>query len=265
MSSLVKDKRKSSLPLVDIVSHCYAAELPQYAAMLVYQASSLVLHKPSCCKIRLSVCIWDDADEGLFDPITRKVVGQVKSWMEYRVRIACRIIHMTREEIGRRCIGRNRACLSAYADFVWFADIDQVFRDGILDRLVEMPWPDGASMIYPREIMIHRDWVTGDERTSSVDLDNPQPIDIDPTEFVAKPYRKAIGGVQIVRGNFAREHGYLNRDAKWLRPTKKPFGDFRDDVAYRRYCLKQGPIVAVDLPGLYRLRHTKTTYQKDKK
>jgi len=263
MSSLVEDKRKPSLPLVDIVSHCYAAELPQYAAMLIYQASSLVLHKPNRCRVRLSVCVWDEreTDEKLFDPIAEKAVEQVKEmiWM------SCRIIRMTREEIGRRCIGRNRACLSAYADFVWFADVDQIFRDGILDRLVGMPWPDGASMIYPREIMIHRDWVTGDERTSAVDLDNPQLIDIDPTEYVTKPYRKAIGGVQIVRGNFAREHGYLNRDAKWLRPTEKPFGDFRDDVAYRRYCLKQGPIVAVDLPGLYRLRHVKSTYQKDKK
>lgn len=255
-------ERKPRLPIIDIISHCYAAELPQYAAMLVYQASSLVLHKPSCCKVRLTVCIWDDreTDEKLFDPIATKTVEWVKS------QIACRVLRMSREEIGRRSIGRNLVSLwlSTPADFVWFADVDQVFYHGILDRLVEMPWPNGASMIYPREIMIHRDWTIGDERTSAVDLDNPRLVDIDPVEFVRKRYRKAIGGVQIIRGDFARQHGYLNKDARWLQPTEKPFGDFRDDIAYRQYCLKRGPIVAVDLPGLYRLRHTKTTYQEDK-
>jgi len=249
------------LPLVDIVSHCYAAELPQYAAMLVYQASSLVFYKPKVCKVRLVVCMWDDReiDKNLYDTTTGKVVEQAKNWMP------CKVIRMARGKIGRRCIGRNRASLLTQADFVWFADVDQVFRDGILDRLVQMPWPKEASMVYPREIKIHRDWTTGDERALDIDLDNPLLTDIDPSEFVSKIYRKAIGGVQIVRGDFARRYGYLSGETKWTRPTDKPFSDFRDDTAYRRRCSELGPIVPVDLPGLYRLRHTKTTYQADKK
>lgn len=263
MSMLVeaelKVEEKKQLPLVEIISHCYAAELPQYAAMLIYQASSLVLYKPSKCDVRLVVCIWDDRDTKEFDPYTRKAIAWVRQL------IPCRILRMKRREIGRRCIGRNRASLYTWADYVWFADVDQVFRDGILDRLVSMPWPDGASMIYPREIMIHRDWTTGDERTASVNLDDPCLVEIDPAEFVPKPYRKAIGGVQIVRGDFTREHGYLNMVPKWHNSTETPFRDFRDDIAYRRFCSKHGPIIGIDLPGLYRLRHTQTTYQKDKK
>jgi len=269
----LKIRREGRPPLVKVVSHCYAAELPQYAAMLVYQVSSLVLHKPKSCRVTLSICVWGEkntSDVPLFgnryrvaDPNVAKILPWVKKILMEND-IFWEICYLKKDEIGRRCIGRN--CLaSSYADFIWFADVDHMFRDGILDRLVEIPWPSGASMIYPREIMIHRDWITGDKRTSAVDLNNPQLVDIDPPEFVPKRYRQAIGGVQIVRGDFARKHGYLNDDKQWQRPSEKPFGNFRDDVAYRRFCVEHGPIVGVDLPGVFRLRHTRTTYQEDKK
>ncbi len=41
----------------------------------------------------------------------------------------------------------------------------------------------------------------------------------------------------------------------------QPFKDFRDDLAYRRECSEQGPIIGVDIPEVYRIRHSKTTYQ----
>jgi len=258
-ASMSATRQKEHLLRVEIVSHCYAAELPQYAAMLAYQASSLVLHKPKKCKVCLSVCVWEDQEEETFDLHARKALA----WA--MLHIPCKIIRMKRNEIGRRCIGRNHAALHTSADYVWFADVDQVFRDGILDQLISMPWPENASMIYPREIKIHQDWVTGDKRTASVDLDDLQLIDTDPTEFVPKRYRTAIGGVQIVRGDFARKHGYLNTIPKWHRTTEELFKNFYDDVVYRRYCAELGLVVGVDLPGLYRLRHTKTTYQEDKR
>lgn len=253
--------------LIEIVSHCYATELPQYAAMLVYQASSLVLHKPKQCKVCLSVCVWGDIDDQPYPEIRDICVGKVLPWTKKTLSahdISWLICYMTKGELGRRCIGRNRLALNTEADIVWFADVDQVFRDGMLDRLATMEWPENASMIFPREIKIHRDWKTGDERTGAIDLDDPCLVDVDPMEFVPKQYHDAIGGVQIVRGDFVRKHGYLAGDEKWQRPSVDPFGDFRDDVAYRRYCRQCGPIVRVDLPGMYRLRHTRTTYQEDK-
>lgn len=241
------------MPLVEIVSHCYAAELEHYAACLVYQVSSLVLYKPEKCDVCLSVCLCDE------DRNTTKMIGWTESTL-FDKEMDCRTYRLVEQKIGRRCIGRNHAAKASKADFVWFADVDQVFRDGVLDKLVETEWPEDAAMIYPREILIHRDHKTGDGRTSAVDLDDPSVVDVDPSEFVPKRYRKAIGGVQIVRGDFARRHGYLDGDDGWQRPTDEPFGDFRDDVAYRKFCLRHGRIAGVDLPGMYRLRHSRKTY-----
>ena len=276
-------KQSKRRPLIEVVSHCYAAELPQYAAFLVYQASSLVLHKPRSCDVCLSVCVWsekenpDDLTELLAaaappmpwrvaDPNVAKVLPWVKQTLiEHGV--GWSVCHLTRGEIGRRCIGRNRLALASEADIVWFADVDQVFRDGVLDRLATMEWPEGASMIHPREIMIHRDHKTGDTLVRDVPVESLfvyGPFDVNPAEFVPKRYNRAIGGVQIIRGDFARKHGYLNGDEKW-RAVLRPFGDFRDDVAYRRFCSERGAIVAVNLPGVFRLRHARTTYQEDKK
>jgi len=238
---------------IEIVTHAYAEEMLHFASALIYQISSLVLHEPKKCKVILTIC-YTPSDVRIRNII--KWCFQEPHVVGHRLPIP---IGMFRNEIGRRCIGRNRAAMSTEADIVWFADVDQVFRDDIFDRLAEMEWPAGASMIYPRVVKIHKDHATGDELLR--EMKEPKLMDIDPEDFVDKKYRKAIGGVQIVQGDFAREHGYLHGDEKWQRPTNKPFGDFRDDVAYRRFCLRYGPIVGVDLPGMFRLRHTATTYQ----
>ena len=237
---------------IEIVTHCYAAELPHYAAGLCYQLSSLVNHPPATCLVVPTV-VWCKGDEA-----TAKVIGHFAG--SHRLRhIRCD----DAARVGRRAIGRNMAALSTWADLVWFADCDQCFGPGLLDRLAGLEWPEGASMIYPREIMIHRDWVTGDAALAKL-AGGPRLEDFDPAEFVPKRYGRAIGGVQIVRGDFAREHGYLRGDPAHQRPADRPFASFADDVAYRRHCEQFGPIVAVDLPGLFRIRHSRTTHQPDK-
>jgi len=174
-----------------------------------------------------------------------------------------RLFPLSVAKLGRRCIGRNLAALSTDADLVWFTDCDHVFGDGCLDALVGMPWPSHfgtpASMVFPQTIQIHRDHATGDQAADKVKKANLH--DIDPAEFVVKHYSVAIGGVQIVTGDFARKHGYLDGNLKWQRPAEKPFGDFRDDIAYRKHCQRFGPIVPIELPGLYRIRHSTTSYQ----
>lgn len=242
------------MAVIEIVSHCYAVELPHYAAALNYQLSSLVLHNRTGSEHKAIATVCFDSD----DERTHRIVNH----FIVREKLYINLLYLDVEELGRRCIGRNGAAKWSHADIVWFSDVDQVYRDGCLDKLAEMPWPDGASMIYPRTIKIHRDHATGDVATGLVG-DEPRVLDVDPAEFIDKSYRTAIGGVQIVRGDFAREHGYLDGDADWQRPREdgKPFGDFRDDLAYRRFCKRHGEIVGVDLPGMFRIRHTRTTYQ----
>ncbi len=242
-------------PLVEIVSHCYAQELPHYADLLAYQLGSLLIHQPNSCDVRATIC-YVCTDKRTIDVLTffqRNTMLSIKM-----------ILLRDVNELGRRCIGRNIAAKTSIADYVWFSDVDQVYREGVLDRLVSLPWPETdrpASMIFPRLIKISSDHATGD-RTIGEMRERLSLRDIDPSTFIDKPYHKAIGGVQIVRGDFAREHGYLDGQAHWQTPRTdgKPFRDFKDDLQYRKLCNRLGPIVPVDLPGVYRIRHSTTTH-----
>jgi len=236
--------------MIEIITHCYAEELPHYADALVYQLSSFVLHKPKSTKVKIVVCRTST------DERTKKVID----WFLKNTNLRIDEEVFTWQALGRRSIGRNHAAKRNQAELVWFTDVDHVFYGDLLDRLWQLRWKQEWVMVFPKSIMIHQDHATGDRATSLVSND-PQLIDIRPEEFIPKGYGRAIGGVQIVKGWFAREYGYLNGDGYYQEPVDKPFGSFRDDIAYRKFCCKHGVIVPVDLPGLYRIRHTKTTYQ----
>ncbi len=233
---------------INIIVHCYAARLPHYAAALRYQLESLMLNPSANCSLVFTICLEPDDERTCY--VVRAFIDRG---------LAMRYCFLNPPQLGRRAIGRNVMAKATDADIVWFADVDMMFRNGILDRLATMEWPAGAVMIYPREIRISRDHAIGDEVLGREDVS----VDLDENLFVPKAYHRAIGGVQIVRGDFAREHGYLNGIEKWMAPRTdgKPFGDFRDDIAYRKFCLKHGTIEPVDLPGIYRLRHGSTTYR----
>ncbi len=236
-------------PTIEIVSHCYATRLPQYASALCYQLSSVILHPPTRCKVLMTVCCEP------YDYATARVIKFFMTKIPSRV-----IILNSANELGRRSIGRNYAAKGSTADIVWFADVDQVFRGYCLDDLVTRDWSNEIVMVYPRAIKIHKDHAVGDKVLERM-ADDPRVVDIDDSEFMDKRYSRAIGGVQIVKGDFARQYGYLDGEARWQTPATKPFGDFRDDVAYRNFCLQQGGVVAINLPGMYRLRHSTTSYQ----
>lgn len=238
--------------LIDVVSHCYAKELPHYANALCYQLSSLILHPPSDCDVRATVC-YDPSDQRTMDVLRY-----------FSSRVPIKGIPLEINRLGRRAIGRNIAAKGTDADRVWFADVDQCYRIGVLDRLCGLSWPLGASMVYPGEIRIHRNHGIGDAATKRVGGE-PQIIDIDPAEFISKRYNRAIGGVQIVRGSFAREHGYLDQSPRWMQPLSGgEFVSCKCDMAYRSFCRDLGPIVKVDLPGVFRLRHTQNAYESPK-
>ncbi len=229
--------------LMNIVAHCWAEELPHYAQSLCYSLSSLILDHPKSCKVVFTVCCDPH------DIRTWRTVGFFADDLDLK------IVPLSPSYLGRRAIGRNLATRENRYDVIWFADVDQCYRDGVLDRLANLEWPDGTTMIYPREIMIHRDHALGDEDLAKIGGE-PRLLDIDPSRFVTKKYNRAIGGVQIVRGDFAREHGYLDGDPKWQRPTDGRFARCHCDRAYRSFCKERGRIVGVDLPGMWRLRHT---------
>lgn len=238
---------------IEIVVHCYAVELPHYASLLTYQLSSLVLHSPKTCEVTATVVHTADAR-------TEAVLDWFDGLPCRPSNVVLRRLKLsTPGELGRRAVGRNRAALASESNLIWFGDADQCYGDGCLDTLASLEWPTGTVMIYPERVFVHTDHALGEHAIAAAS--EPGLIDFDAREFSPVRYGRAIGGVQIVRGDFARVHGYLNNVGRWQRPTIRPFGDFRDDVAYRRFCLRHGRIKSVQLPSLYRLRHARNSYQ----
>jgi len=232
--------------LIEIISHCYATRLKSYAGFLNYQLSSLLLHPPRC-RVRACVCL------SRHDTETRRVVD----WFFEHGQLDLRAMYLTEDGMSRRAIGRNNAAMTSTADIVWFSDTDQVYRDGVFDTLAGLQWPHEAVMVYPKIIQIHKTHAIGDQY--ALQAREPRLIDIDTEDFMPKKYTRAIGGVQIVKGDFARKMGYLKDHDGWQTPKGVPFDSrCRDDVAYRSECACQGHLRGISLPGVYRLRHTKS-------
>lgn len=241
---------------IRIVSHCYAAHLPHYAEFLKYQLSSLVLN-PAPCPVAITVCCAG-SDRATMDVL-----------LEFQLKITprpfeLRIHTMPLPSLGRRAIGRNAVALESTEDLIWFCDVDHVFGPGCLAALWKLwaKWEgERPAMIFPRHIKIHKDHATGDAAAAAASRTTGL-VAINPDEFIDKTYNRPIGGIQIVDGAFARKWGYLP-DSKWQEPRTDglPFADFKDDVAFRSQVKVHGRIEGIELPGLFRLRHSTMTYQ----
>jgi len=235
-----------------IVTHCYAAKLPHYAQALRYQLSSLTTYKKNVRTVVEVCCVDEDVD-----------TQNVLDWFVCNTSLNLIISRLSVENISCRAIGRNLAALSSHAELIWFTDVDYVFHTGCIDGLWAA-WEslhEYASMLYPSTVNVHKDHQTGDNALAQEDCDGL--IFVKPDDFFPTHYTRAIGGIQIVPGSLARDYGYLNASKRYQTPLSEPFKDFRDDIAFRRFCKTKGPIVKVDFPGLYRLRHSRTTYQPD--
>jgi hypothetical protein len=221
--------------------------MEQYAKLMNYQLSSLIIHKPKLCHVRICLCV-DPTDE-----YTMKYIR----WFQENTDLDMRVLELDEEQMSWRAMGRNIAASTTEADIVWFADIDQAYRETVLDQLATMKWPEGAVIVFPKYIQIHRKHRIGDRAIGRVK--GPCIMDVDPDEFAVKVYSNAIGGTQIVTGDYARTEGYIPNHGKYQRPVPNPFHRrCRDDVAFRRLAVREGKVTRLDhLTGMYRLRHSK--------
>lgn len=238
---------------IRIITHCYAKELPQYATFLHYQLSSLVLYKPEVSVVIYVCCTLDD----------QRTVNVLRQFQQEHPQLDLRPLYMSPGQLFRRSIGRNVASLTGTEALMWFTDVDHCFGAGCLDTLWDqwLQFDAMPTLMYPGQIWICRDHATGDALIG--DVQHGELKDVENIPFTVKKYNRAIGGIQIVNGDYIREYGYLHRVEKWQRPRTdhKPFGDFRDDIAFRKLCAEHGIVQRITLPHLYRLRHTATTYQ----
>lgn len=242
---------------VRIVTHCYARTLPQFAEHLKFQLSSLLLYPPEC-KVQVSVCA---------SPHDRDTLEVIKFFQKPEFGSFIKPVLMEEASLFRRSIGRNIEGITAQEELVWFTDVDHVFGKGCIDEVfqgfVEMKSkiPD-LLMIYPRQINIQNEHHLGDTLVKKTKDQGNYLVDIDSSEFSPKGYNRAIGGVQITDGNFCRNYGYLNHSKRYQAPRTdgKPFRDFRDDIAFRNFVAMHGKVKSISVNGLYRIRHTLTTY-----
>lgn len=230
---------------IEIVTHCYAGDIPQFAYMLDYQLKSL--HSGLSGKWhQITVCCCSE------DLLTVQVIKDHFELLRGRIKI----MSLNRGELFRRSIGRNRAALNTSADLVWFTDADHWFTDQCFDHLINVhrSLRKDPVLLWPGTVMktIGTEW--GDRLPNSIN---------DPVDYESARYSRAIGGVQIVNGNYCREFGYLNGHRKWMKPTDgiRPFPDFRDDVAFRKAAGRHGDQIEIDVPGIRRIRHSRVTYK----
>lgn len=229
--------RTSPLNL-EVVSHCW-----NYAHLLSYQLSSLVLAPPLRIKVRMTVCYCtDDADTvALLEYFGSRAVPNVTwHWSPLR-----------REELIRRAIGRNRTALATTADWVWFTDCDLVFHAGCLDTLADVLDGRTDALVFPREERCTVMLEPGDALLRAA-AHQPRVVSIDPSRFVTQHRSKATGPLQLVHGDMARRFGYCAALQCYQTPTDR-WRKTYEDRAFRWLLRTDG--TPVDLPGVYRIKH----------
>lgn len=223
---------------IEIVSHCW-----QYDRFLVYQLSSLVHFPPRQCRVTMTVC-YSPEDEGTARLL--EFFGQIDvpnvtwHWMP-----------MSRPELFRRSIGRNRAALATEADWVWFTDCDLMFREGCLDTLNEKLQGRRDVLVYPqterRTELLWEDHPMLNEGSMG-----PQLVDIDDDDFTPRHLSRATGPVQIAHGDVCRAVGYCRNIGLYQTPSEV-WCKAHEDRAFRWLLRSQG--TPLDIPGVYRIRH----------
>lgn len=241
-----------------IVTHAYAGRLPQYAVFLRVQLSSLVLDKTDR-DVRITVCC---APRGA-DPLIDAVLADFASLLGDRLQ--CRRLPVP--ALCRRAIGRSWAAHNSTESLVWFADVDYFWGWGCLDHLCDT-WDDLSDprpvLLWPRVVMNQESPEAGDAFLESLARESllGRFLCPDRTGFFARS-NGAIGGAQIAAGSYVREHGYIDQDVKFHQPVKPGDKIFhtRSDSKFRKKAIREGGGMGINLPGVYRLRHTATTYK----
>jgi hypothetical protein len=233
---------------IEIVSHCWAGELPIYANLLRLQISSLIMRSGHECEVTLTV-VHAPGDE-----LTTKVLDWAEGALKLRDIVLNRISVPVRL-LFQRAAGRNMAALNTAADVVFFTDCDYLFAEKSLDASLSSCLQCPTAITFPKKVIASKSHSHGDATILSVDMSPSMLVDIDPDDFAPTSYGKAIGGIQIVSGERCRSLGYLP-DTKWTRPladTSKGFLPCRCDVRFRK---SVGEKNEAEIDGVYRVRHS---------
>ncbi len=223
---------------LEIVSHCW-----KYGRLLNYQLSSLVLHPPRNCRVTMTVFHCpEDSDTGhILDYFAgQRVTNVTWNWQP-----------LEKERLFRRAIGRNQAALATRSDWIWFTDCDVTFQAGALDDLAAELCDHDAMLTFPQ---IHQvsEMLQPDDPIFTRAGQAPAILDLDLSRFEPERREKAVGGLQILRGDVARAVGYCANIGVYQRPATS-FGNTWEDRTFRWLLGTHGePLTTA---GFYRIRH----------
>ena len=244
---------------IEIVTHCYSGDqVPIYHRLLQMQLSSILEHYKKDIQITITVFYTME------DHLTSSIVHWFKSKCEpFQTRkslcsnLTLNHITLPKKLLFRRAIGRNMAAKRTYADVVWFTDVDYLFFGDSIETAYDACLKAETDMVFANKVQIHRKHQYGDDLVSLLEGQH-QIVHFNATfstRFASRKERRAIGGIQIVKGNWCREHGYLS-DTKWVNEVDSDIGfqSCKCDVAFRK---NLGSSTGVEIPDLYRVRHSR--------
>lgn len=245
---------------IRIVTHCWAQKYEHYATHLRFHLSYLIEHPP---KVATPITVFSAKEDKATNQVVRDLMHRLPFFA------GSSHIYQSPTVLGRRSIGRNLEGLSCNEDLIWYADTDILFGEGCLDSLWDT-WlgmeNDGVTLMFPQTCNYHNTDSYGDnEITKAQNQRGTVQLDHDPKLWYKKRYNVAIGGFQISPGDYARQHGYVNaqfnpRWKKWQEPQEKPFANTKEDIKYRTQCGAHGKTKRIELPNLYRMKHSNVTH-----
>lgn len=230
---------------LEIVSHCW-----RYSQLLAYQLSSLVNFPPERLSVTMTVfhAAEDEDTVALLQYFGAITVPGVR-WNWQRI---------DQGRLFRRSIGRNLAARSTSSDWIWFTDCDLVFHRGCLDGLAGALQGRRDALVYPREERVSP-LLPESDPTLVAGRQGARLVDIDAGQFVVQHRDRATGPLQITHGDVARACGYCDSLSVYQQPAQR-WAKAHEDRAFR--WLLRTPGVALDVPGVYRIRHlSKGRYQ----
>lgn len=223
---------------LEIVSHCW-----QYAHLLAYQLSSLVLYPPA--RLAVTVTVFHAAEDAETVALLRYFGARDIPNVTWNWQV------LPRGRLFRRAIGRNLAARATRCDWIWFTDCDVVFHAGCLDGLGDALQGRREALVFPREERCSGLLVPTDPLLQATQ-GGPRIADIDATRFSARQRGRATGPLQITHGDVARACGYCESLAAYQRPSRY-WPKLREDRAFRWLLRTQG--VPIEVPGVYRIQH----------
>jgi len=223
---------------IEIVSHCW-----NYSHFLAYQLASLVRFPVTRARITMTVFYSSEDAETTallrhFESIDSPNISW--NWRE-----------LPRQSLFRRAIGRNLAAQETSADWVWFTDCDLLFRENCLDSLVDALQGRQDALVYPR-VERCTTLLASDDALLKPDMDTPESLDIDGSDFVEFRRTRATGPLQIAHGDLMRQTGYCDSLGYYQQPSEQWCKAY-EDRAFRWLLGTQG--TPVDVDGVYRIRH----------